>query len=103
MTQPPPDPVPHVQNGIKGSTVNGHAFQAGAVYGDVHFHNVPAPQTAVPVPQQYHVVSPAPARRRSPVLGQVGRWAVALLPLMFGAAAVGGERLTPSRARGTSR
>ncbi|SDH18456.1 hypothetical protein SAMN05216553_117107 [Lentzea fradiae] len=97
MTRPSqPDPPPGVRNGIDNSTVGGHAVQAGAIYGGVHFHNVSPPpvppvhQSAAPtyqpaVPAYQHV--PGGHRRRG---AAIGRWVLALLPSVLGAAMVGG-------------
>lgn len=86
MTQPPaPGPWPRVENNIDG-TVTGQAVQAGAIYGGVHYHvNTPAP-----APQPTLLPMHVPPRQRSQVWSHLGRWFVALLPLVLATAAVGG-------------
>ena len=86
MTQPPspgqsPDVRNGVENSIENSTVSGQVLQTGSIYGGVHYYNVSAP-AAQPVPPAY-VVQPVPVRRRSRFGPFLGRWFVALLPLLI--------------------
>lgn len=82
MTQPPsPDQSPDVRNSVENSTVTGPVFQAGSVHGGLHYYNVTAPAAQHVVPT--YVVQPGPARPRSRVWPSIGKWFVALLPLLI--------------------
>ncbi|ANZ39199.1 hypothetical protein BBK82_27125 [Lentzea guizhouensis] len=61
----------------------GQSVQAGTIYGGVHYHVSPPP------PQPY-VTPYVPVHRRSQVWPVVGRWFIALLPLILCTATVGG-------------
>ncbi|MGW6936203.1 hypothetical protein ACWGE0_39520 [Lentzea sp. NPDC054927] len=84
MTQPP-TPGPHVHNSIEG-TVLGPAVQAGSIHGGVHFHAPPQPVG----PPVYVALPPRlPPRPPAWFWPFVGKWVVALLPLLGSAAAIG--------------
>lgn len=80
MTQP--GQSPDVQNAVENSTVTGQVLQAGSVYGGVHYYNLSTPAPAA------HVVHPAQVRQRSRLWPVLGRWFVALLPLLVCATAI---------------
>ncbi|GAA3659845.1 hypothetical protein GCM10022267_52450 [Lentzea roselyniae] len=85
MTQPPsPDQSPDVRNSIENSTATGPVFQAGSVQGGLHYYNVTTP---APQPTAY-VVHPGPVRQPSRVWPHIGRWFVALLPLLICSTAI---------------
>lgn len=89
MTQPP-DPAPNVRNRVDNSTVNGQVLQAGTVYGGVHYYTVNAPVPPPVAPVRPVLVHAVPTRQRSRVWPFLGKWFVALLPLLICTAVVGG-------------